>query len=81
MNDIIEELNIEIKKEERKETKSEIKLNEMEEKVYAAIKEKINIEKLLSITGIEYPVLSKILLTLQLKGLIKELPGKIYIRE
>ena len=80
-NDIIEELNIEIKKEERKETKSEIKLNEMEKKVYETIKEKINIEKLLSITGIEYPVLSKILLTLQLKGLIKELPGKIYIRE
>lgn len=76
--DILDGLNMKLeRKENTKETKRE-KINEEEKKVLSFISEKINIEQLIKKTGIEYSVLSDILLKLKLKGLIKELPGKNY---
>lgn len=80
ISDILEELNIEIKEQEKKEEKEKIvkNIDEEEKKVLSFINGKVNIEQLLKLTGMDYPCLSTILLKLELKGIIKELPGKNY---
>jgi len=78
ISDILNEFNIEIIKERGKIEKEKIELNEEEKKVLSFINEKKNIEQLLKLTEMGYPTLSKILLKLKLKGIIKELPGKNY---
>ncbi len=78
ISDILTEFNIEIIKEKERDRKEKIELNEDEKKVLSFINERRNIEQLLKLTGMEYSSLSKILLALKLKGIVKELPGKNY---
>jgi len=77
--DILEELKIDIKEDIKEKKETDIKnLDADEKKVLSFINEKINIEQLLELTGMNYSYLSTILLKLELKGVIKELPGKNY---
>ncbi len=80
ISDILNEFNIKIteKKKKKNTEKEKIELNKEEKKVLSFINERRNIEQLLKLTEMEYPILSKILLKLKLKGIIRELPGKNY---
>lgn len=67
-----------------KKTKAYIynSLTDDERKVYKLLSdEPIYIDEVLSKSGIEHQKASKVLLNLELKSLIKELPGKLFIRK
>ena len=85
--DILEELNLEQrisgKVEDRKKTPSTSapKLDEAEETLYNNLTpEPRHIDDLAGIANFTSPVLLKVLLSLELKGLVKQMPGKMFIR-
>ncbi len=76
-DDILNNLGVGRKKEE-----SNIQLTEDEEKIYNMITEEpIHIDALSEKVGIEVFNLIPLLFSLELKGVIRQLPGKYYIRE
>jgi len=78
--EVIDGLNLEIKKPEKKPEIQQVSLSGEERSVLACIKEKgtPNIDQLLADTGIERNKLFQALLALIVKNLITELPGKSY---
>lgn len=64
-----------------KVTKKEVKLSAEEEQVLSHISEEpVNIETLCFLLDIGPSTLANFLLILEMKGLVKELPGKFYVR-
>ncbi len=85
-DDILEELNIEKKgravsaAERREKNSREILTEEHQEILTAIVEEKSgHIDQIYDRTKIEFRRLSKVLLDLELKGLIKQLPGTKYV--
>lgn len=79
--DILEELFPDMAKDAKKERVYEYKLSPEELKILQLIEEEpVNIEKLCFSLDIGPPTLANFLLNLELKGFIKELPGKFYIK-
>jgi DNA processing protein len=77
--DVLDALNLEVKKTEgEKENLPE--MDRTEKKIFKLLIEKRNIEELIHLTGIAPWQLSEIMLNMQMKGIVKELPGKIYTR-
>ncbi|MBN1445825.1 MAG: DNA-processing protein DprA [Candidatus Omnitrophica bacterium] len=78
--EIIAGLNLEVKKTPAQENKAPAGLTEREKAVFDKIagRKKITIDELLEDAGMEQPELFGILVSLALKNLITELPGKIY---
>ncbi|MBI5805006.1 DNA-protecting protein DprA [candidate division TA06 bacterium] len=85
--DILEELKL----EQRTSTKAQVnkstqatpapKLDETEEKLYNTLTpEPTHIDDLPGMANLSSPELIKILLSLELKGMVKQLPGKMFIR-
>lgn len=83
VEDILEVLNLEIKKAESKKQKITENLTETEKTILHSIPcgVKISIEELITETGLTQPVLFQTLLALITKGFILELPGKLYTRK
>ncbi len=79
-NEIIAGLNLEIKKPPSRESKTPGGLNEREKAVYGKIagRKKITIDELLEDTDMGQTQLFQTLVSLTVKNLITELPGKIY---
>jgi len=77
VEDILEELNLEIKKKKLPQ-KNEIQLSKEEKEIFEIIGENTNLEEIIAKTSIPANDISTILLNLELKGLIKSLPGKFY---
>ncbi|MCM8785817.1 MAG: DNA-processing protein DprA [Candidatus Omnitrophica bacterium] len=76
-NDILEALNIKVK--EQKQTKKKIEtLTEEEKLIIKILEQPLNVDEILSISKIEPKILLSLLTQLHMKGLIEELPGKIY---
>ncbi|MCM8762073.1 MAG: DNA-processing protein DprA [Candidatus Omnitrophica bacterium] len=83
VGDILEALNLEIKKEEKKKEEDVSCLSEREKIILNRIPsgEKVSFEEILMDTGIEQHLIFQSLLSLITKGLIFELPGKFYTRK
>jgi len=77
VKDVLEAMNIEVKNKEKIENKT-ISVTGEEKKILDAIEQVSNLEELLIKTKIEPNKLLYILTELQIKGLIEELPGKLY---
>ncbi|MCM8767370.1 MAG: DNA-processing protein DprA [Candidatus Omnitrophica bacterium] len=77
INDILDALNIEINWKNQIEEKIELETEE-EKLIIKALERPSNIDEILSMTKIELKNLLSLLTKLQIKGLIEELPGKIY---
>jgi DNA processing protein len=86
VDDILEELNMPISKVSRTEEKPQeapkLSLNHTEENlVYGLISsQSIQLDELVEKTNLDIPHISGILLKLQMKRLVKQLPGKQFIR-
>lgn len=79
--DVIDEIFPHLAKNINNKRKKEIVLSEEEKKILSLLQEApVNIEKLCFSLDIGPPTLANFLLNLELKGLIKELPGKLYIK-
>ena len=80
VEDILDELNLEIKKRTQFHEKKcpEITLSKEEKEILNNIIEKTHLEEILQNTSLSYPEAHKALLNLELKGMIKSLPGKFY---
>ncbi|MFQ5953346.1 MAG: DNA-processing protein DprA, partial [Candidatus Omnitrophota bacterium] len=85
VEDILEELNIEKNvipnhKTQREKKKGKKALNEQQQRVLTTIsgKNSIHIDQIYNLTKIKFQHLSGILLNLELKGLIRQLPGRSY---
>lgn len=79
--DIIQEVFPYLDIKDKKRTLKTILLSEEEKKILDLLQEDpVNIEKLCFSLDIGPPTLANFLLNLELKGLIKELPGKFYIK-
>ena len=77
--DILKAFSIEVKKESKADQR--VKLNGNEEKIIEAVSdEPVHIDSLLNKTGLAIKDLSYILLDLELRGLIKQLSGNLYIK-
>jgi len=80
VEDILDELNLEIKKRTQfhEKKRPEITLSKEEKEILNNIIEKSHLEEILQNTSLSYPAAHKVLLNLELKGIIKSLPGKFY---
>ncbi|MBI4725945.1 DNA-protecting protein DprA [candidate division TA06 bacterium] len=85
--DILEELNLEqkiskkVQELKKTPTAPAPKLDEAEENLYNTLTpEPLHIDSLADIANLKSPELIKALLSLELKGLVKQLPGKMFIR-
>ncbi|MFA5271518.1 MAG: DNA-processing protein DprA [Candidatus Omnitrophota bacterium] len=77
--DILEELNI--KFESAKEEKNTIKLNDEEKTVLEMIKASgVYLEEIILKSNLEQPVINKVILNLQLNGVIKEIRPSCFVR-
>jgi DNA processing protein len=77
VQDILDELGIAVKKEEKRE----IPVSELEKKLLETISlEPLYVDKIAELTDIDIPTLLTILLDLEIKGLVNQLPGKRYIK-
>ncbi|MCM8820632.1 MAG: DNA-processing protein DprA [Candidatus Omnitrophica bacterium] len=83
VDDLLEALNLEIKKEEKKKEDDISYLSEIEKIILNKIpsREKVSVEEIIIDTGIEQHLIFQSLLSLITKGLILELPGKFYTRK
>jgi len=77
VKDVLEAMNIEVKNKEKIKNKT-ISVTGEEKKILDTIEQVSNLEELLIKTKIEPNKLLYILTELQIKGLIEELPGKLY---
>lgn len=83
VDDIIEELHlkIEVMDVSQNEEKSDIKLEEEESRIYSILSdEPKHIDDIIKESGLSSSKVSNVLLALQLRKLIKELPGKFYYK-
>lgn len=77
IQDILEELGISVKKEEKRE----IPVSEIEKKLLETIAlEPLYVDKIAELTDMDIPSLLTMLLDLEMKGLVNQLPGKRYIK-
>ncbi|MFN4226616.1 MAG: DNA-processing protein DprA [Candidatus Ratteibacteria bacterium] len=76
-NDILEALNIQMKGQKRIEKLKEPETEE-EKLIIKVLEQPLHLDEILSKTKIEPKTLLHLLTELQIKGLIEELPGKIY---
>jgi len=83
VEDILDALNLEVRKEEKKKEENTDNLSEAEKTILDSITTgtKVSIEEILMDTGIEQNLLFQSLLSLITKGLILELPGKFYTKK
>ncbi|HOL22907.1 MAG TPA: DNA-processing protein DprA [bacterium] len=83
VEDILDALNLEVRKEENKKEERTFTLSETERIILDKVSSgtKIGIEEILADTGIEQNLLFQSLLSLITKGLILELPGKFYTKK
>ncbi|MGE4357560.1 MAG: DNA-processing protein DprA [Candidatus Omnitrophota bacterium] len=84
VEDILEELRLDILdlKEENKKLTSNLPLEEKEQMIYALLSDEPRyIDEIRRETKMELSELSSVLLKLELKGLIKQLPGKMFLRK
>lgn len=64
-----------------KEKQDNLPLEKEERKIYELLtKEPVHIDELSNISGVEPQKLSSVLLKLEIRGLLKQLPGKLFIR-
>ncbi|MCM8804440.1 MAG: DNA-processing protein DprA [Candidatus Omnitrophica bacterium] len=75
IEDILTSLNIKFEKKEKKEIEVE---TEIEKKILSLLEQPLQLEEILIKTGISTSLLFSFLTKLQIKGIIEELPGKIY---
>ena len=78
--DIIEGLNLEVRKDAKREN-SPPAMSPREREILESIDKQTQIEQLAIKTGLEQSLLLPVLTSLTLKGLIRELPGKFFERE
>lgn len=78
--DIFAELGIETKAKKIKKEKTIINLTENENKIYSLLEESLNIEELSIESNLPINILSSTLTIMESKGIIKKLPGNIYIK-
>jgi len=77
IQDILEELGIAAKKEEKRE----VPVSEMEKKLLETVAlEPLYVDKIAELTNLDIPSLLTILLELEIKGLVKQLPGKRFVK-
>jgi DNA processing protein len=77
IQDILEELGIAAKKEEKRE----IPVSEIEKKLLETIAlEPLYVDKIAELTNMDIPSLLTTLLELEIKGLVKQLPGKRFVK-
>jgi DNA processing protein len=77
IEDILEELGIAAKKEEKRE----IPVSESEKKLLETIAlEPLHVDKIAELTTMDIPSLLTTLLALEIKGLVKQLPGKRFVK-
>jgi DNA processing protein len=77
IQDILEELGISVKKEKKRE----VPVSEIEKKLLETIAlEPLYVDKIAELTNMDIPSLLTILLDLEMKGLVNQLPGKRYIK-
>lgn len=79
VEDILEALNLQAEKVIQEETTKELTLNEAG--IINSLTEKMHIEQLIAETGIERQHLYSALMSLNIKGLVEELPGKIFAKK
>ncbi len=75
IKDVLEALNIEI---EKKEEKIEIEIEPEAKKILTILEEPLQLEEIINKTNMQPEFLFSLLTNLQIKGIIEELPGKIY---
>lgn len=80
VSDILEELNLEIKKKPTKETSPRPGLSQAEKQILESIGERSHIEEIITKSGQSPMEITRIIFDLELKGLIQSLPGKFYQR-
>jgi DNA processing protein len=81
VEDILEELNIDIQNANLNREKP-LQLDFFEMQVYNALESgQKHIDELVNATGIEIDKLNSILMMLEIKGIIRQLPGKIFIKQ
>ncbi|KXG43666.1 DNA-processing protein DprA [Tepidibacillus decaturensis] len=80
VNDILEEFPY-LKFSSRKDSKLEVQLSESEEKIYSMIHAQIHINEIIDLLSLTLSEVYEILLSLQLKDKIKQLPGGFYMRK
>jgi DNA processing protein len=84
IEDILEELKLDIfsSKEENNNSVSALALEDKEKRIFSILTdEPCYIDELMSESALTITELSNILLKLELKGLIKQLPGKMFVRK
>jgi len=79
--DIFAELGIETKAKKIKKEKTIANLTENEHKIYSLLEESLNIEEISIESGLPINILSSTLTIMESKGIIKKLPGNVYIRQ
>jgi DNA processing protein len=84
VDDILEDLESRLPEKtlkQKQNTKPEVSLSEAENRVYQTLaRGPLNIERILEKSNLRLNKLSHILLSLQLKKLIRELPGRMFVR-
>lgn len=79
VDDILEEFDLFISN--KCDSYLNLNLNKREQEIFNILQEAMTLDEILNISDISLAELQQILLSLQLKGLIKEMPGKIYQRK
>lgn len=82
VEDVLEELSLKVNaKKGAKKEKLEIALNLFEEKIYNTLNsEPIHVDKIAELTNINISDCLVYLLSLEFKGLVKQLPGKMFVK-
>lgn len=78
--DILAELGIEAKTKNIKKEKNIANLTKNEKKIYSLLEESLNIEEISLQTALPINILTATLTIMESKGIIKKLPGNIYIK-
>jgi len=80
IEDILEELKFQVRKKES-EVKQDLNLSEEEKKIYERLKDSpLHVDSISEIFGFSPAQTLSLLLSLELKGAIKQLPGKMFIK-
>jgi len=81
IKDILEELNLQVQKPSRTSQEKQIpEMQEEEKQLLSLLDKDCSLEELAARTGYALPQLSSLLVNLEMKGLVRCLPGKIYRR-
>jgi len=83
--DVLEELNFSVSRDRSKKNKAEdrgISLSPEEERILGFLKDiPVHIDSVISASGMSASRAAGLLMSLELRGLIRELPGKLFIRD